>query len=507
MSSIQIPNLWQDAVAATLDEPGLLLYRSNLLGSDLRITNFGGGNTSAKVNMKDPLSGQSVEVLWVKGSGGDIGSMKLDGFSTLYMDKLNSLKGIYRGLAHEDEMVGLFNHCTFNLNPRATSIDTALHGFVPHKHVDHVHADAVIAIAASKNAEDLTKIIYGGEIGFLPWQRPGFDLGLKLGEMAAAHPEYVGVVLGGHGLFTWGDTSKACYEMTLRIIQKAADWLAAHEKRPRFGGAKVAALDAAKGTVKWRVKPLGPLRGSPAVGYGSVIVVTQDNQIAALDATDGKTQWNESGSLAQTGVFGVAAPAVGQGTIVAGYSSGELVAYRYENGRQLWNDALARTSIATSVSIITDIDADPIIDNGRVYALGQGGRMAAYELVTGQRIWELNLAGISTPAIAGEWIFTLTDDDKLLCITKSSGKVRWLSQLPRWRSEKHKKGDILWTGPVLAGNRLWLNSSEGDVATASVDDGKLTRVFRAEAGFTLAPVVANKTLYVLDNSGRITAFR
>ena len=245
MSSIQIPNLWQDAVAATLDEPGLLLYRSNLLGSDLRITNFGGGNTSAKVNMKDPLSGQSVEVLWVKGSGGDIGSMKLDGFSTLYMDKLNSLKGIYRGLAHEDEMVGLFNHCTFNLNPRATSIDTALHGFVPHKHVDHVHADAVIAIAASKNAEDLTKIIYCGDIGFLPWQRPGFDLGLKLGEMAAAHPEYVGVVLGGHGLFTWGDTSKACYEMTLRIIQKAADWLAAHEKRPSFGGAKVAALDAA----------------------------------------------------------------------------------------------------------------------------------------------------------------------------------------------------------------------------------------------------------------------
>eukprot|EP01037_Dinobryon_pediforme_P013259 gene13259-13367_t len=245
MSSMQIPNLWQDATAATLDEPGLLLYRSNLLGSDLRITNFGGGNTSAKVSMKDPLSGQSVEVLWVKGSGGDIGSMKLDGFSTLYMDKLNSLKGIYRGLAHEDEMVGLFNHCTFNLNPRATSIDTALHGFVPHRHVDHVHADAVIAIAASKNAEELTKIIYGSEIGFLPWQRPGFDLGLKLGEMAAAHPEYVGVVLGGHGLFTWGDTSKACYEMTLRVIQKAADWLAVHEKRPSFGGAKVAALDAA----------------------------------------------------------------------------------------------------------------------------------------------------------------------------------------------------------------------------------------------------------------------
>ena len=273
------------------------------------------------------------------------------------------------------------------------------------------------------------------------------------------------------------------------------------------GLGEVAALDAAKGKIKWRVKPLGPLRGSPAVGYGSVFVMTQDNQIAALDITDGKTQWTQSGSLAQTGVFGVAAPAVGQGTIVAGYSSGELVAYRYENGRQLWNDALARTSIATSVSILTDIDADPIIDNGRVYALGQGGRMAAYELVTGQRIWELNVAGIATPAVGGDWIFALTDEDKLLCITKNSGKVRWMAQLPRWKVAKKKKGDILWTGPVLAGNHLWVTSSEGDVAKVAVEDGKLTKVFHAEAGFTLAPVVANKTLYVLDNSGRITALR
>jgi len=275
------------------------------------------------------------------------------------------------------------------------------------------------------------------------------------------------------------------------------------------GLGEVAALDADKGKVKWRVKPLGPLRGSPAVGYGSVIVMTQDNQIAALNAADGATQWNESGSLAQTGVFGVAAPAIGQGTIVAGYSSGELVAYRYENGRQLWNDALARTSIATSVSILTDIDADPIIDNGRVYALGQGGRMAAYELVTGQRVWELNLAGISTPAIAGEWIFTLTDEDKLLCITKSTGKVRWLAQLPAWRIEKKKKkkGAILWTGPVLAGNRLWVASSEGDIGAVAVDTGKLSKVYRLESGVTLAPVVANNTLYVLDNGGRITAYR
>jgi rhamnulose-1-phosphate aldolase/alcohol dehydrogenase len=237
-----LANLWDEAHAATLDEPGQLLYRSNLLGSDLRITNFGGGNTSAKVDGTDPLTKKSVSVLWVKGSGGDIGSMKRDGFATLYLDKLEALKGLYRGLAREDEMVALFDHCTFNLNPRASSIDTPLHAFVPARHADHVHADAVIAIAASSNSEELTKEVYGEEIGYLPWQRPGFDLGLKLGEMATHHPEYAGVVLGGHGLFTWGPTSKSCYETTLRIIQKAADWLAAHEREPAFYGARHASL-------------------------------------------------------------------------------------------------------------------------------------------------------------------------------------------------------------------------------------------------------------------------
>lgn len=241
-----LPDLWDDAYAAGLDEPGLLLYRSNLLGSDLRITNFGGGNTSAKLAMTDPLTKEPVKVLWVKGSGGDIGSMKRDGFATLYLDKLESLKDLYRGIAHEDEMVGLFNHCTFGLNPRATSIDTALHGFVPHVHVDHVHADAVIAIAACSDAEQLTHDVFGGALGFLPWQRPGFDLGLKLGDIARQHPEYVGVVLGGHGLFTWGETSKAAYQTTLRIIQQAADWLAANDRQPAFGGARVAPAPAEK---------------------------------------------------------------------------------------------------------------------------------------------------------------------------------------------------------------------------------------------------------------------
>lgn len=264
-AAMRLPNLWDDAVAAGLDEPGQLLYRSNLLGADLRITNFGGGNTSAKIEMPDPLTREEVRVLWVKGSGGDLGSTKRDGFATLYLDKLERLKGLYRGLAHEDEMVALFNHCTFDLNPRASSIDTPLHAFVPHRHVDHVHADAVIAIAASADAERLTRDVFTGKLGFLPWQRPGFDLGLKLGEIAARHPEYVGVVLGGHGLFTWAQTSKACYESTLRIIQQAADWIAGHEKKPSFGGARVQALPPEKRrAVAARLMPL--IRGRISAG-------------------------------------------------------------------------------------------------------------------------------------------------------------------------------------------------------------------------------------------------
>lgn len=273
------------------------------------------------------------------------------------------------------------------------------------------------------------------------------------------------------------------------------------------GVGEVAALEAATGNPVWKVKPAGPLRGSPTIAFGAVYVMTQNNQIHALDAADGKTLWDESGSLGQAGVFGVAAPAAGQGTVIAGYSSGELVAYRYENGRTLWSDALARTSIATAVGILTDIDADPIIDRGRVYALGQGGRMAAYELVTGQRIWELNLAGISTPAIAGEWIFTLTDDARLLCIARSTGKVRWVTQLMRFKNEKKKKNPVFWTGPVLAGNRLWIANTEGLVASASVADGSIRDQAELSEGVSLAPVVANNTLYVLDDGGRITAFR
>ena len=241
MTARPLESLWDDARAASLSAPELLLYRSNLLGSDRRITNYGGGNTSAKLAMADPLTGEPVTVLWVKGSGGDLGSMGLDGFATLYLDKLEALKGLYRGPAHEDEMVGYLPHCTFDLNPRAASIDTPLHAYLPYAHVDHVHPDAVIAIAAARRSRELTQRVFGDEIGWLPWQRPGYDLGLKLEEIARRNPQYVGVVLGGHGLFTWADDARACYLTTLRIIQKAQSWLDANNQGPAFGGPRLEA--------------------------------------------------------------------------------------------------------------------------------------------------------------------------------------------------------------------------------------------------------------------------
>ncbi|MFL0357058.1 PQQ-binding-like beta-propeller repeat protein [Erythrobacter sp. GH1-10] len=273
------------------------------------------------------------------------------------------------------------------------------------------------------------------------------------------------------------------------------------------GAGEVKALVAATGEQIWKVKPAGPLRGSPTIAFGQIYVMTQDNQIIALNASDGTLVWDESGSTTQSGVFGVAAPAAGQGTVIAGYSSGELTAYRYENGRTLWADALARTNISTQVGSLTDIDADPIIDSGRVYALGQGGRMAAYELVTGQRIWELNLAGISTPAIAGEWIFTLTDDARLLAIARSSGRVRWITQLQQFRDEKDREGPIFWTGPVLAGGHLWVASSRGEVWKISTGEGSSQLFADIDQPVSLPPVVADNHLYVLDDSGTIHAWR
>ncbi|MEZ5830915.1 MAG: bifunctional rhamnulose-1-phosphate aldolase/short-chain dehydrogenase [Dongiaceae bacterium] len=237
---------WNDGHAGALDEPGRLLYRSHLLGADKRITNFGGGNTSAKVAQRDPLAGKDVEVLWVKGSGGDVGTMKLDGFATLYMDKLRHLKSIYCGEAHEDEMVGYLPHCTFNLNPRAASIDTPLHAFIPYPHVDHMHPDAVIAIAAMKNSKAVTQKVFGEEIGWLPWRRPGFQLGLDLERFVKEHPRAQGAVLGSHGLITWGNSAKECYEVTLRAINRAVRWFAEETRgKSGFGGAVHQALSQA----------------------------------------------------------------------------------------------------------------------------------------------------------------------------------------------------------------------------------------------------------------------
>ncbi|MEL7199229.1 MAG: PQQ-binding-like beta-propeller repeat protein [Pseudomonadota bacterium] len=273
------------------------------------------------------------------------------------------------------------------------------------------------------------------------------------------------------------------------------------------GAGEVKALNPDTGDIIWRVQPSGPLRGSPTIAFNQIYVMTQDNQVIALNAADGETLWSESGSSAQSGVFGVAAPAAGNGTVIAGYSSGELSAYRYENGRALWADALARTNISTQVSSLTDIDADPIIDAGRVYALGQGGRMAAYELVTGQRVWELSLAGISTPAVAGEWIFTLTDDARLLAIARSSGRVRWITQLQQFKNEKKREQPIFWTGPVLAGNHLWVASSRGEVWKVSTGEGSAQMFDEIKQPVSLPPVVADKMLYILDDSGVIRAYQ
>ncbi|ASY61688.1 putative rhamnulose-1-phosphate aldolase [Sinorhizobium sojae CCBAU 05684] len=253
----RLANLWDDAKAAGMSEPERLLYRSNLLGSDKRITNYGGGNTSAKVTERDPLTGETVEVLWVKGSGGDVGTIRMDGFATLYMDKLRALKGIYRGVEFEDEMVGYLPHCTFNLNPRAASIDTPLHAYVPKSHVDHMHPDAIIAIAASKNSKDLTQKIFGDEIGWLPWKRPGYELGLWLEKFCRENPTARGVVLESHGLFTWGDSAKEAYETTIEIINRAIAWFEAENTAPAFGGAVKPVLETSERTaVAKRLMPV-----------------------------------------------------------------------------------------------------------------------------------------------------------------------------------------------------------------------------------------------------------
>ena len=235
--------LWDEKKAAELegDEVGLLIYRSNLLGADLRLTNYGGGNTSCKVISKDPLSGKETEVMWIKGSGGDIGTLKKSGLAALYVDRLHSLENVYRGLEHEDEMVELFNHCIYDLSSKAPSIDTPLHGFLPYKHIDHLHPDAAIAIAAAKDGKRITQELFNGTVGWVEWQRPGFDLGLQLRACIEETPGLRGIMLGSHGLFTWGDTAYESYVNTLEVVEKCAAYLEENygRHRPVFGGARI----------------------------------------------------------------------------------------------------------------------------------------------------------------------------------------------------------------------------------------------------------------------------
>jgi outer membrane protein assembly factor BamB len=269
----------------------------------------------------------------------------------------------------------------------------------------------------------------------------------------------------------------------------------------------VSAINEQTGGIAWRVRPGGPLRGAPTVANGAVYVISQDNQIYSLKEADGTTNWSAAASLEIAGIFGAASPAVGQGTVVAGFSSGELNGYRYENGRQVWSDALQRTSIRTSVSSLSDIDADPVIDSGQVFAIGAGGRMVALDIVSGQRMWELNMAGISTPWVAGDWVFVVTSDAKLVCIYRQNGHIRWINQLPQFEKPKAKKGDIEYSGPVLAGNRLILTAASGQVIQIDPATGNYQSQFNVGAPVSLPPVVADSTLYIYDDDARLHAYR
>jgi rhamnulose-1-phosphate aldolase/alcohol dehydrogenase len=294
--------LWDEEKAAALagDEVALLIYRSNLLGADLRLTNYGGGNTSCKALAKDPLTGELTEVMWVKGSGGDIGTLKKSGLAALYVDRLRSLKNIYRGLAHEDEMVELFNHCIYDLASKAPSIDTPLHGFLPFKHIDHLHPDAAIAIAAAKDGKKITHDLFNGTIGWVEWQKPGFDLGLQLKQCLDENPDISGIMLGSHGLFTWGDTAYESYINTLEVVEKCAAYLEENmgKKGPVFGGEKIAALPKSQ-----RLKQAAAL--APVLrGFCS----SQNRMIGHFTDDDRVLQFINSNDLSRLAPLGTSCP-------------------------------------------------------------------------------------------------------------------------------------------------------------------------------------------------------
>ncbi|HEY4547236.1 MAG TPA: PQQ-binding-like beta-propeller repeat protein [Pedomonas sp.] len=269
----------------------------------------------------------------------------------------------------------------------------------------------------------------------------------------------------------------------------------------------VAALNAQDGEKLWQVDLQSPFRGAPTFVGGRAFVVTFDNQLFALNAENGEVQWDATGIVENASILGTGAPAVSADTLVVGYSSGELTALRVENGRVTWQELLTRTGRTTAIGSLLDIDASPVIDRGRVFAIGNGGRMVSLELTTGQRIWEVNLGGVQTPWVAGDFVYTVTNEGELVCLTRGEGRVRWLTQLQRYTDVEDQKGLVTWNGPVLAGDRLILTSSNGFVATASPYTGELISVEKLGEGSYLPPVVANNNLYIMTNDGRITAFR
>ncbi len=268
-----------------------------------------------------------------------------------------------------------------------------------------------------------------------------------------------------------------------------------------------AAFDATTGAQVWRVDLNVPLRGAPSVDGGRVFIVSQDNQLFALKAADGKSDWEASGTSEQSGLLGAASPALAQDTAVVGFSSGELVALRVENGRSVWQDALARTGRSTALAALADIDASPVVDRGRVFAIGHGGRIAALELSTGQRVWEQNIAGTSTPWVAGDFVYALTLDGEVVCLTRGEGKVRWIMQLPKFVKDKTKGTPVRWQGPVLASDRLLVTSSDGRLVAVSPYKGTLLSQIKLGAPASQPPVVAGGTVYILTDDGKLTAYR
>lgn len=269
----------------------------------------------------------------------------------------------------------------------------------------------------------------------------------------------------------------------------------------------VAAFDAATGKPLWRTDVGAPLRGSPAATAERVFAISQDNQIFALNPATGARLWDVAGTIEQAGLLGVGTPAVSGETVVAGFSSGELVALLAANGRSVWQDALARTGRSTAIASLADIDAAPVIDRDRVFAIGHGGRMVSLELTTGNRVWERNFAGVSMPWVAGEWVFAVTLDGEIVALTRSEGRVRWVTQLPAYRKAKAKKGDIRWYGPVLASDKLWVAGSHGRMGWIDPANGKLGDTWPLPGATYLPPVIAGGMLFILTDEGRLVAFR